>query len=42
MNGKNYNGASEPILAMLGKALMDGLADVILKENAISEEERKN
>ena len=42
LNGKNYNGVSEPILAMLGKSLMDELADVILKENAISEEERKN
>ena len=42
MNGKNYNGISEPILAMLGKSLIDELAGVILKENAISEEERKN
>ena len=42
IGGKNYNGVSEPILAMLGKSLMDELADVILKENAISEEERKN
>ncbi|MFA5143976.1 MAG: hypothetical protein WC522_07435 [Candidatus Omnitrophota bacterium] len=42
VNGKNYNGVSEPILAMLGKLLMDELAEVILKENAISEEERKN
>ena len=42
VGGRNYNGVSETLLGMLGKALIDELADAVLKENTISEEERKN
>ena len=42
VNGKNYNAVTEEILAMLGKALIDELAEAVLKETSISEEERKN
>jgi len=40
--GKNYTAVSEEILAMLPKALIDELAEVILAENVLSEEEVKN
>lgn len=40
--GKNYTAASEEILSMLPKALIDELAEVILAENTLSEEETKN
>lgn len=40
--GKNYTAVSEEILAMLPKALIDELAEVILAENTLSEEEAKN
>jgi hypothetical protein len=40
--GKNYTAVSEEILSMLPKALIDELAEVILAENTLSEEEAKN
>ncbi len=40
--GKNYTAASEEILSMLPKALIDELAEVILAENTLNEEETKN
>ncbi|MDD5108295.1 MAG: hypothetical protein PHC29_02115 [Candidatus Omnitrophica bacterium] len=40
--GKNYTAASEEILSMFPKTLIDELAEVILAENILSEEEAKN
>lgn len=40
--GKNYMAVSEEILSMLPKALIDELAEAILAENTLSEEEAKN
>ncbi|MHA1470228.1 MAG: hypothetical protein ACTSSP_06655, partial [Candidatus Asgardarchaeia archaeon] len=40
--GKNYNVVSDNIIALLGSKLIKELAEVILSENQLSEEERKN
>ena len=42
VNGKNYNVVTDEIVSMFPKALIDELADVILAENTLSEDERKN
>ena len=42
IKGKNYNVASEQIIKMLGKKLIEELAEEILSENIFSEEEEKN
>ncbi len=42
IKGKNYTAVSERIILMLGKKLIDELAEVILEENILSEDEEKN
>jgi len=42
VNGKNYKAVTDEIVSMFPKALIDELAEAILAENALSEEEAKN
>ena len=42
VNGKNYKAVTEEIVSMFPKALIDELAEVILTENVLSEDETKN
>ncbi len=42
INGKNYSAVADEIIAMLPKALIDELSEVILAENSLSEDEEKN
>ena len=42
VNGKNYKAMTDEIVSMFPKALIDELAEAILSENALSEEEAKN
>jgi hypothetical protein len=42
INGKNYPAVTEEIISLLPKALIDELSEVILAENALSEDEEKN
>ena len=42
VNGKNYKALTDEIVAMFPKALIDELAEVILAENVLSEDETKN
>ncbi len=42
VNGKNYKVVTDEIISMFPKVLIDELADVILSENTLSENEIKN
>ena len=42
VNGKNYKAVTDEIVSMFPKALIDELAEAILSENALSEEDAKN
>jgi hypothetical protein len=42
VNGRNYKALTDEITSMFPKALIDELAEVILAENTLSEEEAKN
>ena len=42
VNGKNYKAVTDEIISMFPKVLIDELADVILSENTLSENEIKN
>lgn len=42
VNGKNYRAVTDEIISMFPKALIDELAEAVLAENLLSEEEAKN
>jgi hypothetical protein len=42
IGGKNYDAVSDPILALLGNELRNELSEEILKENSLTEEQKKN
>ena len=42
VNGKSYRVVTDEIVSMFPKALIDELADVILADNTLSEDETKN